>query len=98
MSPPSDPLIYGMDLATARRYTAVMDRLTGIADRIHALADMMSRLQELPEGQVQIKPGTIGYIGKMITTDVLWMISHLDDDFACSADVASALKQTEDSR
>jgi hypothetical protein len=89
----TNPLIYGMDINTARRYLAVMDKINGIADRIHALADIMSLLQEIPEGEVRIKPRTIGYIGKMITTDVLWMISHLDNDFACSTDIALTLKQ-----
>jgi ABC-type uncharacterized transport system YnjBCD ATPase subunit len=93
----TNPLIYGMDINTARRYLAVMDKINGIADRIHALADIMSLLLEIPEGEVQIKPQTIGYISKMIATDIMWMVSHLDNDFACSGEIEVSLKQLDQS-
>lgn len=93
MTPKTESMIHGMEKNTARQYVAVMDKISDIADRIHALADVMRLLEEIPEGEVCIKPRTIGYIGKMITTDVMWIISHLENDFACSNEIELALKQ-----
>ncbi|MDY7035044.1 MAG: hypothetical protein SV375_02605 [Thermodesulfobacteriota bacterium] len=95
MTPKTELMIHGMEKNTARQYLAVMDKISDIADRIHALADIMSMFLEIAEGEVQIKPRTVGYIGKMITTDVMWMVSYLDNDFASSSDIELFLKNTD---
>ena len=89
-------MINGMDIETARRYVEAMDQIDKIVDKVHALAYMMSLLCEIEEGQVDIKPFCVGYLGKMIATDVLRITEHLDNDFVSILEVKQALKESTD--
>ena len=89
-------MINGMDIETARRYVKAIEKIEEIVDKIHCLAYMMSLLCEMEEGQVQIKPFCVGYLGKMIATDVLRITEHLDNDFVSILEVKQALKESTD--
>ena len=90
-------MIKGMDLELARRYVKVMDQIEKIVDNIHAIAYIMSLLCELDEGQAHIRPYPIGYLGKMIANDVLWITSILENDFVSSTEIKLKLKENENS-
>ncbi len=86
-------MINGMEIETARRYIKVMDQIEEIVDKIHALAYMMSLLCEIEEGQVDIKPFCVGYFGKMISHDVLFITSLLENDFVSIIEVKQELEK-----
>ena len=56
---------------------------------------MMSLLCEIEEGQVHIKPFCVGYFGKMIADDVLWITSSLENEFVSTLEVKQALEDSE---
>ena len=88
-------MINGMDIETARRYVEAMDQIENIVDKIHCLAYMMSLLCEIEEGQVEIKPFCVGYLGKMIADDVLRITECLDNEFASILEVKQMLEENE---
>ena len=89
-------MINGMDIDTAQRYIKAIEQIEKIVDKIHCLAYMMSLLCEIEEGQVNIKPFCVGYLGKMIATDVLRITEHLDNDFVSILEMKGALKESAD--
>ena len=85
-------MIQGMRIDTARRYLEVRDEIEEIVHKIHAYAYLMSVFWEIDEGTIEIQSLVIGYIGKMISDDVLRIIEHLDDHFVSRAEVALELE------
>ncbi len=60
-------------------YHTIKADIENLSDRIHAIADIMSKCTELDEIDNQIKPYTVGILGKVIARDILCMNSKLDD-------------------
>ena len=88
-------MLNGMEKETARRYIKVLEKIEDIVDKIHAVAYLMSLLCELEEGQADIRPFTIGCLGKMIAQDVLLITSLLENDFASTTDIMIRLEEKE---
>ncbi|MDY7037215.1 MAG: hypothetical protein SV375_13750 [Thermodesulfobacteriota bacterium] len=85
-------MIKGMSIETASRYVLVMDQIEKIVDKIHCMAYMMSLCCEIEEGQVEIRVHCVGYLGKMIATDVLRITECLDNEFASILEVRQAVE------
>lgn len=75
-------MINGMNTNTLRRYVKVKAEIDELIEKIHATAYLLSLLHD-PQEQIKVDSLPIGYIGKMITTDVLLIASILDQEFAC---------------
>lgn len=88
-------MIKGMSIETASKYVLVMDQIEEIVDRIHCLAYMMSLFCKIEEGIVDIKPFCVGYLGKMIATDVLLITDYLDNEFVSIVEVKQELEGKE---
>ena len=84
-------MIDQMSPEAARKYFKVRISIEELVDRIHAIADLMSMFIELDEGAVTIKPRTLGVLGKIMATDVIWITSKLDNEFVCYSELTSLL-------
>lgn len=86
-------MINGMDTNTLRRYVKARAKIDELIEKIHAAAYLLSLLHD-PQEEIKVDSLPIGYIGKMITTDVLLIASILDQKFVCITQAKLKLKDS----
>jgi hypothetical protein len=56
-----------------------LSKIQELLEKVQAIADMLIMLGAIDEGEVQIKPATVGTLGKMINHYVIQILELLDE-------------------
>ncbi len=85
-------MIHGMDVETAQRYIETVDKINEIVDKIYAISYVMGAFSSIEQGEINLNPNAVGYLGKEISNDVIRISELLDDHFISRVEVLLELE------
>ncbi len=88
-------MIKGMNVETAHPYVKTVDEINKIVNKIYAISYMIGVFSVVEQGEIDINPDALGYLGNEISSEVIRISEILDDHFISLAEVMLELDALE---